>query len=120
MLQSAEAKKQNSVLVLSQDKMGHGDDALGSVLIKKFMKTFADIAPVPGQVVLFNSGVKLAAEGSEVLTDLKALELRGAEVLSCGTCIEHFKLSERLRVGRISNMHEIVGARASAEKVVQI
>jgi tRNA 2-thiouridine synthesizing protein A len=100
--------------------MGHGDDALGSVLLKKFLKTYVDIAPAPASVLLFNSGVKLAAEGSEVLGELKSLEFKGAAVLSCGTCIEHFKLNERLRVGRISNMHEIVNAMVSAERVVQV
>jgi len=109
-----------TVLVLSQDKMGRGDDALGTILIKKFLKTYVDIGPAPDSVVLFNSGVKLAAEGSEVLGELKTLELKGAAVLSCGTCIDHFKLGDKLRTGRVSNMHEIVSAMTSAERVVQI
>jgi selenium metabolism protein YedF len=113
-------KQNKATLVLSHDKMGHGDDALGAVLIKKFLKTYLDIVAAPDFILLFNSGVKLAAEGSEVLGELKALELRGATVLSCGTCVEHFKLGDKLRAGRISNMHEIVSAMTAAERVVQI
>lgn len=114
--------KENSpvslVLVLPQNAMGRGDDALGALLIKKFIKTFVDIAPLPSAVLLYNTGVKLAAEGSEVLAELKALELKGVPVLSCGTCIDHFGLQDKLRAGRISNMHEITGFLISAGKTV--
>ena len=120
MSQETQDKKNAFTLVLSQDRMGHGDDALGTVLIKKFVKTFADIAPVPSFVVLLNAGVKLAVETSEVLGDLKALEKRGAVILNCGTCLDHFNLRELLRVGHVSNMHEIVGVMAGAERTVQI
>lgn len=105
-------------LVLSQDCMGRGDDALGALLMKKFLKTFTDIAPTPTHVLLYNSGVKLAAEGSEVLAELGALGQKGAQVLCCGTCVDHFALRDRMRAGHISNMHEIVGAMASAGRLV--
>ena len=105
-------------LVIKSDRMGNGNDELGHLLMPKFLKTFADISPTPEYVLLYNSGVKLASEGSPVLADLKALELKGAAILSCGTCLEFFKIKDSLKVGRVSNMHEIVGAMTSVSKIV--
>jgi hypothetical protein len=34
---------------------------------------------------------------------------RGVEILACGTCLEFYKLTEALGVGRITNMYEIAG-----------
>src|SRR3989339_1250610 len=104
------------VLVLASDKMGQGDEVLGALLIGKFLKTFADIAPVPEQVVLYNSGVKLACEGAETVSDLKALEKRGSRVFSCGTCLNYFGLPDKLRVGSLSKLHEIWGVLAKRVK----
>ena len=58
-------------------------------------------------MILINGGVRLALEGSPVLDDLHALEAAGAEVLSCGTCLDYFHAKETLRAGRVSNMQEI-------------
>jgi selenium metabolism protein YedF len=107
-------------LVLSQDRMGHGDDALGAILIKKFLKTFADIAPGPDFILLFNTGVKLALEDSEVLGELKTLERKGARILSCGTCLEYFGVKDKLRAGNVSTMHEIVGVMVKAHRTVGV
>jgi len=100
--------------------MGHGDDALGAILIKKFLKTFADIAPAPVFAVLFNSGVRLATESSEVLGELKALENKGTTILSCGTCLDYLNLREKLKAGHVSTMHEIVAVMTNAERSVTI
>ena len=43
-----------------------------------------------------------------VAEDLRAIEAAGAEILSCGTCLDYFHAKEKLLVGRISNMREIV------------
>jgi selenium metabolism protein YedF len=120
MPQEPEQGKKSLVLVLSQERMGHGNDDLGIILIKKFLKTFADIAPAPDFVLLFNTGVKLASEGADTLGELKALERKGTKVLSCGTCLEYFGIKEKLRTGNVSTMHEIVGVWSAADRVVQV
>lgn len=95
------------VLVISQDVMGKGDDILGKILLKSFFHTLAETAPVPDTIVFFNSGVKLVAEGSEVLDDIQSIEKKGTTILSCGTCLDYFKIKDTLCAGSISNMYEI-------------
>ena len=98
-----------AVLLLSSDGVGHGDPDLARLLMRGFLYTLTEADQVPKRLLLMNSGVRLAVEGSESLANLKKLEARGVEVLACGTCLEFFKLTPTLAVGGITNMYEIAG-----------
>lgn len=115
---AAKALTGPSVFVLSQDRMGRGDDELGYVLIKAFLHTLPEIENLPDTLIMYNTGAKLAAEGSEVLGDLKKIEEMGVEILVCGTCANYFGLSGKIAVGKISNMYDIAGAMASSGRLV--
>lgn len=107
-------------LIVTQDRMGKGDDALGEVLIKSFFHTVAETGPKPEVLVFFNTGVKLAIEGSAVLDDLAALEKQGCKILCCGTCLDYFKAKDKLKVGSVSNMYAIKEIMFTAGKLVTI
>ncbi len=98
-----------AVLLLSSDGIGQGDPDLARLLMRGFLYTLTEADQVPKRLLLMNSGVRLAVEGSESLANLKKLEARGVEVLACGTCLEFFKLTSSLAVGGITNMYEIAG-----------
>ena len=115
---AARAQSGPSVFVISQDRMGRGDDELGYVLIKAFLHTLPEIENLPDTLIMYNTGAKLAAEGSEVLEDLKKIEEMGVEILVCGTCANYFGLSGKIAVGKISNMYDIAGAMASSGRLV--
>lgn len=108
------------VLVVSSDIMGRGDAALGNILIRGFFHTLGEVQPLPSTIIFFNSGVRLACEGSSVLEDLCALEADGIEMLVCGTCLGFFELKEKLAVGQVSNMYSIAEAMLGASKVVNL
>ena len=108
------------VLSVSGEKMGRGEPELGNILMRSFFHTLTEVRPRPDRILLFNTGVKLACQESPVLDDLRGLEAAGVEILSCGTCLGHFSLKEKLAVGRISNMYEIAEAMLSAGKVVNL
>jgi selenium metabolism protein YedF len=108
------------VLVLSQDVMGKGDDALGRILMKSFFHTLAETRPVPDTIIFFNSGVKLLVDGSEVIDDIKLLEQNGVAILACGTCLDYFKLKDRLIAGSISNMYDIKELMLSASSTINL
>jgi selenium metabolism protein YedF len=108
------------VVAISSAVMGSGDDTLGGVLMKSFLHTLTEAGQVPDTLLLFNSGVKLAVQGSEVLDDLKTLAEAGVDILSCGTCLNFFEIKDRLAVGEVTNMYDIVGAMLGAAKVIRI
>ena len=108
------------MVMCATDRMGFGDDALGLKLMVNFLRTLKEMGPELWRLVFVNNGVKLAIDGSEALPDLKAYEKDGLKVLVCGTCLNHFNLLERKRVGETTNMLDIVTAMQLADKVVSI
>ena len=109
------------VLVVSGEFMGRGEHAeLGHVLIRGFFHALGEVEPIPDTIVFFNSGVKLAVEGSPVLEDLEALAERGVEILACGTCLGYYDLQDKLGVGEVSNMYTIAETMLGAGKVVNL
>ncbi|MBW2062318.1 MAG: sulfurtransferase-like selenium metabolism protein YedF [Deltaproteobacteria bacterium] len=111
-------EKMRLVVKISDQIMGKGPEPLGRMLMKAFIKTLSDATLKPQAAVFYNSGIHLAVEGSEYLEDIKALKNSGMEILVCGTCLDFFGLKEKLVVGRVSNMFEIIEILAGADRIV--
>lgn len=108
------------VYVILGDKLGRGEDELGNVLMRSFFYSLAESEIKPGTLVFMNSGVNLVSEGSAVLSELMALEKNGTEILACGTCLDYYKLKEKLCVGSVSNMYAILERLNTATKVITL
>jgi selenium metabolism protein YedF len=108
------------VVFIDTDSLGRGSEELGRILMRSFLQTLEQSEVQPKKVILINSGVKLACEGSDVLEDLQELAGKGAEILSCGTCLDYFAIKKKLMVGKVSNMYEILNSVAQAGKVINI
>jgi selenium metabolism protein YedF len=108
------------VLVVSSEVMGQGEAELGNILVRGFFHTLGEVEPLPQTIILFNTGVKLACQGSPVVDDLCALEAEDVEMLVCGTCLSYFELTEKLVAGQVSNMYDIAETMLSAGKVVNL
>ena len=107
-----------TVLLVKSEQMGIGDDELGGVLMRGFFHTLLELDEPPATIIFLNSGVRLVVEGSPVLEDVQALESHGIEVLACGTCLNHYNLTDRLGAGVVSNMYSIVETLMAAGKVI--
>jgi len=100
--------------------VGRGNDELGAALMRAFLYTVTQQSSPPTRVVFANRGVELCCEGSDALESVKALERAGAEVLACGMCLDFLGLTDKLCVGRVSNMAEIVEALSEADKLITV
>jgi selenium metabolism protein YedF len=96
-----------TVVLITSDGIGKGDPDLAHLLLRGFLYTLAVSEVPPRRVILMNAGVKLAVEGSESLENLRKLTDRSVEVVSCGTCLDFYQLTDRLAVGGITNIYEI-------------
>ena len=118
--EARQASEHKILIMVATDRMGRGDDELGRRLIVNFISTIHEMGQELWRLVLVNAGVKLAVEGSEVLDALKKLEESGVQLLVCGTCLNHFGLLEKKRVGETTNMLDIVTAMQLADKIINI
>ena len=96
------------VVALSSDKVGRGDDELGLKLAESFVYALTEQDIPPKMIVCYNSGVFLTTKNEKTIADIKKLEEKGCEVVSCGLCLDYYKLKEELKVGTITNMYRIV------------
>jgi selenium metabolism protein YedF len=107
------------VVYVASEAMGSGDDQLGTTLMGAFLDTLGHFKDTPSHIIFINGGARLTADGSHVLDQIRHLEQLGATVLTCGTCLDHFGIREKLAVGRISNMYAIIETLSKAERVVR-
>lgn len=119
-VRTPDSDRKKIMVFVATDRMGVGDDELGKQLLLSFLKTLKEMGPELWRLVLVNNGVKLTVEGSEVLSVLREYEEAGLHVLVCGTCLNHFNLLDRKRVGETTNMLDIVTAMQLADKVISI
>ena len=108
----------DKVVVIRSNVMGEGDPELGKVLIKGFIYALSQQKELPKTILFYNGGAYLTCEGSASLDDLKELEHRGVKSLTCGTCLNFYGLSEKLKVGEVTNMYEIAETMSKASLIV--
>ena len=111
--------RDNTVVVVSSDRMGSGNDELGEVLIKGFIFAVTQLDTLPKTMLFYNGGATLTTEGSDSLEDLKSLEAQGVELMTCGTCLDYYGLKDKLVVGTVTNMYSIVETMAKAGRIVR-
>ena len=114
-----QGKARLAVLVAGKT-LGREDKELGEVLIKGFLGTLSKLETPPAVLALMNEGVKLALPDASTCDHLKDLEGTGTKILVCGTCTTHFGITERVGVGTVSNMFEILEAVTGADKVLSV
>ncbi len=98
----------NVVCVIPSKVMGQGDDALGESLMKAFIYSLSESETLPKAVLFYNGGAFLTAEGSPVLEELEKLQNAGVVIKTCGACLNFYNLTDKLKVGEVTNMYDIV------------
>ncbi len=106
------------VVYIGSHTMGSGDDELGQKLIRGFLRTLLDNPSLPWRIIFINSGVRLSTLDEEAVDAISLLESKGVEILSCGACLAHFKLEDKLKAGRVTNMFEVIESMSKASKVI--
>ncbi len=107
-----------TVVYCGSDTMGSGDGQLGRILLKNFLTTLLETDPLPTAILFVNSGIHLTTTGSEALETLTALEGAGVDIASCGLCLDFYHKKEQLKVGRATNMLDIVEIQQRASRIL--
>ena len=114
-----DTRRKGMLVVLSASTMGSGDPKLGTALMKAFVFALTKQDQLPDTVLCYNGGAYLTCEGSEVLEDLKLLESEGVTILTCGTCLDFYGLRDKVAVGGVTNMYEIVERMEAAGQIIR-
>ena len=114
-----DSRRKGMLVVLSGNVMGTGDAKLGTSLMKAFVFALTKQDQLPDTILCYNSGAYLTCEGADTLEDLKLLESEGVTILTCGTCLDFYGLKEKLAVGGVTNMYDIVERMENAAQIIK-
>jgi len=108
------------IIIINNERMGQGETKLTTLLMGNFLRTVLSSPEKPGNIIFYGAGVKLVSEGSIHLETLVSLENLGVQILSCSTCLNFYGLTDKVKVGKKSNMKEIVEVLLKSDGTVTI
>jgi sulfur relay (sulfurtransferase) complex TusBCD TusD component (DsrE family) len=111
---------QNTVLLFTHYGLGDAPEDLRLTLVVKFLTLLQEADTLPAKILFYTDGVKLACQGSPVLSLLKTFEAEGVELILCKTCLEYFNLAEKVEAGIVGGMPDIIEAMSRAPKLISL
>lgn len=107
-----------TLLFLSSDRIGQGDDVLGRKLLRIFLEKLVASEVQVDFVACLNGAILLTTEEGPALESLRALAARGSIITTCGTCLDHYQRTEKLLLGAVGGMQQTVELFASADRII--
>ncbi len=108
-------KAKKTVVYLNEEYAGSGD--VGVSLLAKFLGALLQVEK-PEYVICVNNAVKMTTNRAHPsFKPLKDLEAAGVKILSCGSCLEAYKLVSDLSVGEMSNAYEVMQILTTHEQI---
>jgi len=107
--------------LITSDAIGSQDPELGRLLMRNFFLKLLSASVKPSHLLFLERGVQLLLPDSPALDALKILAAEmNTELLACQTCLDYYGIKEKIAVGKISNMPEIIETLHEAEKVIRL
>jgi sulfur relay (sulfurtransferase) complex TusBCD TusD component (DsrE family) len=110
----------STLISITRQGMGHADPQLQMKLLTTYLTLLKDNGVLPGAICFYTDGVKLALEGSPVLDLLQSIEAKGVRLILCKTCLDSFGVANRVEVGVVGGMTDIISAQWAADKVIHL
>ncbi len=109
-----------TTIVINSETMGKGNEELGEQIMGSFLRQVLMASSKPDTIIFYNSGVKLLTGSSWPSDTVDTLFKNGVDIVACGTCVAYYQLNDKIVVGRVSTMQEIVSILLESEKVITI
>ncbi len=106
---------------ISSDTIGHQDLELGKRLMHSFFLKLMEAPEKPSHILFLEQGVQLLLPEFTGIDALKSLaEESGVTLLACVTCLDYYGIKDKLEVGKVSTMVEIIAIMQESDKVIHI
>ncbi len=107
-----------TVIVINRNGMGEAEQVLQHRLISTYLRLLDEHNILPAAICFYTEGVHLTMEGSPVLETLQSLEKKGVRLILCSTCLNYYNIIDRVKVGIVGGMGDILEAQLRASKVI--
>jgi hypothetical protein len=119
-LDELKSNSKSTVILINNDGMGAAEEALRHKLLGVYLTMLRENGLYPGAICFYAGGVKMVVDGSPVLDLLRSLEESGVRLIICSTCLQYFGLIEKVKVGIVGGMSDILLAQWMASKVITL
>ncbi|MCE9635173.1 MAG: DsrE family protein [Planctomycetes bacterium] len=110
----------DTLILVTNDGLGNAEPDLGRKLFVKYLEVLEANGSLPGVIAFYTRGVHLACEGSPAIEKLRAFEAAGVRIVLCKTCLDYYGLADKVQVGVVGGMGDIVAAQAMAHRVITV
>jgi hypothetical protein len=119
-LEELKANNASTVILVNNDGMGSAEEALRHKLLRVYLTMLRDNGLFPGAICFYAGGVKMVVQGTPVLDLLQEMEAKGVRLIICSTCLQFYGLTDKVAVGIVGGMNDIVLAQWMANKVITL
>jgi intracellular sulfur oxidation DsrE/DsrF family protein len=106
--------------MVTRDGMGSAEPALAHRLLQTYLGLLELEDRRPRAVCFYGEGVRMVLDDAPALAELRVLETAGVSLVVCGTCVNHYGVADRVSVGTVGSMKDIVALQWGAAKVLTI
>ncbi|MEW6742298.1 MAG: DsrE family protein [Planctomycetota bacterium] len=117
---AASLHQPSTLVMITNDGMGQAEPSLRHKLMRIYLTLLAENDMLPGAIAFYTEGIRLVLAGSPVLEELRTLEEKGVRLLICKTCIDHYGVADKVRVGIVAGMTDIMAAQWKAGKIITL
>jgi len=110
----------DTVVLVTRDGMGSADTELQHKLLDTYLRLLIENDTLPAAICFYTNGVKLVVEGSPLIARLAEIEQKGVHLIICQTCLKYFDLVDKVGVGIVGGMGDIIEAQIKAGKVITL
>lgn len=109
------------VIFASSDSIGLNKE-LGKMLMTGFLKNLLEVEKeiLPEKIIFVNEGVNVTCFNNDAIETLKNLEEKGVEIYSCGACLIHFNIEDKLQVGKVGNAYDVAVSLLKGDSVINL
>lgn len=107
-------------IILTGESFGHGDDGLGKILMKFFLKSLSTGPTKPKLIVLMSGATHLACENSAVFSNLSRLQEQGIKIFIDGTSVDYYRCEEKIKIGQVVSMLSICTEILNSGRVITL
>jgi len=109
-----------TIILIPGYGMGSGDVELTVRLLRNFLTLLQENRSLPAAICFYTEGIKLVVDGSPLLEQLHEIEQKGVRLIVCSTCLQHYGITEQMKVGIVGGMGDILEAQQRAGKVITL
>jgi len=106
--------------MVTNNGMGNSDKELSTILLANYLKLLIDENLLPNALLFYGEGVKTVVENSPFLETLSLLEKKGVNLIVCKTCLNFYELADKVKVGKIGTMADIIHYQWNVDKVITV